>query len=499
MGFAPEKVAFFDRMDEQELALTFDDVRMRTRSGSEEPLPETIDIQSRFSEHVELKVPFVSAAMDTVTTGDMAIAMAKLGGLGVVHAAMSIENQRDEVRRVKKEVHGLIEKPIMVSATDTLEAVLATCDQKRFDFRTFPVIDSNGKFVGLLTGDDFKYPDSMSVTVETVMKSADQVSTTAGDTTLEQAYRRMQAEKISMLPILTAKGEVEGLYLFSDVSRIHRDAVQYNVDGNGQLRVAAAISTGKDALERVEALSKYLDVAVIDTADGDSHYAFKTLQAVKAAYPDLDVVVGNISDGASARELAEAGANGIKIGQGPGSICTTRRETGIGMPQVTAVYEARKALGDSYAHIPVIADGGIKDHGDIPIAFAAGADAVMMGRMLAGTKEAPGDVIIRRDGSRVKVYRGMGSPSALQDNDASRERYGASKSGIFLAEGVEAQVPFEGNVEDVLGLCILALRKGMRYVKAPDLAYHQQNTLFKRITNAGLRESHPHDIDVTKQ
>jgi IMP dehydrogenase len=495
---AAEKTQFFERMDDLGLALTYDDVRMRTRSGAAEPLPGTIDIQSRFSQNVDLKVPFASAAMDTVTDGDMAIAMAKLGGIGVVHAAMTVEEQRVEVRRVKKEINGLIVSPITVQETDTLEQILDMCDDRRFEFRTFPVINTAGKFVGLLTGDDFKYPDSLSISADEAMKPAEYVHTAKPYTGLTAAYRRMQDGKFSTLPLLNDDGTVEGLYLFSDVSRIYRHSVQYNVDGNGQLRTAAAVSTGESALERVEAMAKYLDVVVIDTADGDSFYAFQTLKDIKESFPDLDVVVGNVSEGSSARELAEAGADGIKVGQGPGSICSTRRETGIGMPQVTAVYECARALGEDFAAVPICADGGIREHGDIPIALAAGAHSVMMGKMLAGTKESPGKVIVRSDGSRVKEYRGMGSGSALRDNAASRERYGASGKGLFLPEGVEAQVPFEGTAQEVLGLCILALRKSMRYVKAPDLEYHRNNTLFRRITNAGLRESHPHDVEQIK-
>lgn len=495
---ALEKVEFFEKMEQEGLALTFDDVRLSTGSGDRSQLPDTLDISSRFSQHVELKVPFVSAAMDTVTSGDMAIAMAKLGGLGVIHAAMPLEDQRVEVRRVKMEINGLILKPVTVNENETLESVLKTCTENRFSFRTFPVTNDQEKFVGILTEDDFKYPDNLLARVGEAMTPADKVTSAPVGTTLEEAYHQMQKKKINTLPLLN-DGTVEGLYLFRDVSRIYRAVGQYNVDPEGSLRSAAAVSTGKDTLERIERIRKYLDVVVIDTADGDSYFAFKTLQEIKAVYPDLDVVVGNISDGSSARQLAEAGADGIKVGQGPGSICTTRRETGIGMPQVTAVYECVKALGKDFAHIPVCADGGIKDHGDIPIAFAAGAHSVMMGRMLAGTKEAPGEVLQRRDGSRVKVYRGMGSPSALQENAASRERYGATDSNIFLAEGVEAQVPYEGKIDEVLGLCALALRKSMRYVKAPDITYMREQTRLFRITNAGLRESHPHDIDIIKQ
>jgi IMP dehydrogenase len=462
-------------------------------------LPEDLDITSRFSRHVELKVPFVSAAMDTVTNGDMAIAMAKLGGLGVIHAAMPIDDQRKEVRRVKKDVHGLIEDPRYVSEEDTLESVLRMCEDKRFDFRTFPVVDENGKFVGILTGNDFKYTESMSDTVGSAMMPANEVVSAPAGTSLEDAYNQMKNHKINTLPLLGEDGSVGGLYLFSDVSRIHRDVVQYNVDQRGQLRVAAAVSTGKETLDRVEAVSKYADIIVIDTADGDSYYAFETLKQVKENYPAIDVVVGNISTGDSARELAEAGADGIKVGQGPGAICTTRRETGIGKPQVTAVYECVKALEDKFADVPVCADGGIKDRGDIPIAIAAGAHSVMMGRMIAGTQEAPGEIITRRDGSRVKIYRGMGSADALRDNEASRERYGAGHGKDFLPEGVVSQVPFEGSVVDVLGLCSIALRKGMRYVKAPNLTHLREEAELVRITNAGLRESHPHDIEIINQ
>lgn len=497
-----DKDSFFKAMEVQGLALTYDDVRMRTGSGPRDDdgnlieLPEQIDIESRFSQHVDLKVPFVSAAMDTVTSGEMAIAMAKLGGLGVIHAAMSVEQQRREVRRVKMDINGLIEKPITVREEESLLAVQQMCDENRFDFRTFPVINNEGKFIGLLTGKDFEYPDSLADAAGRAMTPALEVTTAPVGTTLEAAFHLMQKKKITTLPILSEDGQVEGMYLFSDVSRIFRDSVQYNVDADGRLRTAAAVSTGPSAIERIEGMQKYLDVVVLDTADGDSYYAFKTLKEIKDTFPHLDVVVGNISEGASARELAEAGADGIKVGQGPGSICTTRRETGIGMPQVTAIYETVKALGKDFAHIPVCADGGIKNHGDISIAFAAGAHSVMMGRMLAGTKEAPGEVVTRRDGSKWKLYRGMGSPSALMENAASRERYGATGTKVFLAEGVESQVPFEGYVEDVLGLCIQALRKSMRYVKAPDIEHHRNKTRLFRITNQGLNESHPHSVDV---
>jgi IMP dehydrogenase len=493
-----EKEQFFETMEEQGLALTFDDVRLRTQSGASTELPPLIDIQSQFSRGVKLKVPFVSAAMDTVTSGEMAIEMAKLGGLGVIHSAMPISDQRREVRRVKKEVNGLIEEPITVNQDDSLESVLNMAENRKFNFRTFPVVDGSNKLVGLISGKDFEYPDDHSGSVSSAMTPFERILVAPEGTTIEEAYYKMQSEKRNTLPLLKDDGTVGGLYVFSDVSRIHRNIDHYNVDGNGQLISAAAVSTispTSDTMERIGALEKYLDVVVLDTADGDSFYAFQTLDAIKADYPDLDIVVGNVSEGASARELAEHGADGIKVGQGPGSICTTRRETGIGMPQVTAVHDSIKALGKDFADVPVCADGGIAQQGDIAIAFAAGAHSVMMGRMLAGTKEAPGELFTRSDGSVWKRYRGMGSQEALQDNAASRERYGA-QGGVFLPEGVSAQVGYEGPVEGVLSLCVLALRKSMRYVKAPDLTYLRESTNLRRITNAGLRESHPHDVDT---
>lgn len=492
-----EKKQFFEKMEEQGVALTFDDVRLRTQSGSTAELPQVIDIQSQFSREVSLKVPFVSAAMDTVTSGDMAIEMAKIGGLGVIHSAMTIAEQRTEVRRVKKEVNGLIEEPICVDQDSSLQSVLNMCSDRKFNFRTFPVVDTNRMLVGVISGKDFEYPDDYSGPVSSAMTPVDSIIVAPTGTSIEDAYHKMQSAKKNILPLLSADGTVGGLYVFSDVSRIYRNIDHYNVDANGQLISAAAVSTispTSDTMERIETLEKYLDVVVLDTADGDSFYAFKTLDEIKSTFPDLNIVVGNVSEGASARELAEHGADGIKVGQGPGSICTTRRETGIGLPQVTAVHDCVEALGNDFADVPVCADGGIAQHGDIAIAFAAGGHSVMMGRMLAGTKEAPGELYTRSDGSIWKRYRGMGSQEALMENAASRERY-ATQGGAFLPEGITAQVGYEGPVDVVLSLCILALRKSMRYVKAPDITYLRENTNLRRITNAGLRESHPHDVD----
>jgi IMP dehydrogenase len=323
------------------------------------------------------------------------------------------------------------------------------------------------------------------------MTPAENCITRTGKVSLEDAYKIMSKSKVKTLPILKRSGQVDKLYLYSDAKRIISSSELSNIDANGRLYTAAAVPTDSEAVERVRAMRKYLDVAVIDSADGDSYYAFHTLKMLKKEFPDLDVVVGNVSEAESALLLAKAGADGIKVGQGPGSICTTRIETGIGMPQVTAVWECFNAIQGKY-DIPIIADGGIRNHGDISIAIAAGAECVMMGSMLAGTTEAPGEVITRNDGTRVKKYRGMGSASALEDSAASRKRYGANGDGKPLAEGIESLVPFKGDAIDTIETCLKALTKSMRYCKANDLDQHRFETRFIRITNAGLAESHPH-------
>lgn len=498
--FSAQKQAFFKQLEASGTALTFNDVRLRTAPSHVSPL-ET-DISSLFSRNVGLKTPFASAAMDTVTEAKMAIELAKFGGIGVIHAGLEASEQREHVRRVKLHLNALIEYPVTVREDDSLEAVLAYCAEKGFDFRTFPVVDKANRLVGLLTQNDFDFAKDTTTQVGSVMTPRDELLTAKPDTTVKAAYRLMVKRKKKMLPLLDNNGVVVGLYIFSDVKRIIHDGLgsMYNVDKEGRLRVAAAVSTGESALTRVKMLQKYLDVVVIDTAQGDSKYAFETLRSLKKAFPKLDVVVGNISSPESAKLLAEAGADGIKIGQGPGSICTTRIETGIGTPQVTAVYNCKRAvLQSKQPDVPICADGGISEAGDVSIAIAAGADSVMMGGLLAGTKEAPGDVVQLEDGSRVKLYRGMGSLSAMRDSAAARQRYGGHKdSGLPLAEGIESYVPYRGSVLDTFDRFKKALRKSMSYVGVADIKTHQRKTLFYQITNAGLSESRPHDVSVIK-
>jgi IMP dehydrogenase len=490
-----EKDVFFSVMAESGLALTFDDVRLdagRSHVGARD-----VDTRSRFSKNVSLRTPIASAAMDTVTTASMAIAMAKLGGIGVIHAGLSPERQRDEVRKVKLALNGRIDKPITVNMNDTLDDVLAMCRLRDFDFRTFPVLDTEGKFVGLLTQNDFDFARGKStLTVKDVMTPSTKVNTAGKETDVSQAYELMRRLKKKTLPLIDKDKTVQGMYVLSDVLRsVHGNPQQYNLDEAGRLRVAAAVPTDSGALERIRLMSNHLDVVVIDTAQGDSDFAFETLIQIKKEFPQLDVVVGNISNAESARELAQAGADGIKVGQGPGSICTTRIETGIGCPQVTAVYECAEAVKEF--DIPVCADGGITNPGDISIAIAAGASSVMMGSKLAGTKETPGEIITNDQGQLVKLYRGMGSPSAMEDSEASRKRYGTDGTkGVPLSEGVESYIPYRGSVVEMMDHYIKALRKSMSYVGSPDIETHRTNTRFIRITGAGYRESRPHDVAV---
>ena len=488
------KRQFFKVMEETGIALTFDDVRLRP--GPSKVTAGEVSTVTRFSKNVELKVPLVSAAMDTVTESAMAIALAKSGGIGVIHAGLSIEKQAEEVKRVKLHLNGLVEKPVTVEQSMTIAEVLTICDENNYEFRTFPVLDKSGKFVGLITQNDFDFAKPKN-TVKEIMTPKSEVVVGPPETSLIKAFLVMNKYKKKTLPILNKSGTVAGLYIYADVARAtHADQSKYNLDKQGRLRVAAAVPTDEEALERVEAMKKYLDVVVIDTAQGDSRFAFATLKKLKKVFPKIDVVIGNISSGESAKLLADAGADGIKIGQGPGSICTTRIETGIGVPQVSAVYECAKAV--EKFNIPVCADGGITNPGDISVAIAAGADSVMIGSKFAGTTETPGQIITLQNGARVKLFRGMGSPSAIRDNASSRKRYGDSATTIPLAEGVESYVPDRGPVGEVIDHYVKALRKGMAYVGAGSIELHKKKTNFVRITGSGLRESHPHDVEVIR-
>jgi IMP dehydrogenase len=494
--------AFFRNMKQLGLALAYGDVRLL--SNYSDLLPAQASVESRFSRNVPLKIPIVSAAMDTVTESRMAIALAKLGGIGVIHRGLSAKQQGEEARRVKFHLSGLIVKPISVREDATIESVENLRRDKEFSFHSFPVIDDNGKLIGIITQNDFDFCGDQLTRVSDIM-TRDLIEAPVG-TSIDDAYQLMLSRKKKVLPLVDSNGTLAGMYLFSDLKRIKSGTSDsYNMDVFGRLRVAAAIGVRDDALERVEALhssddgQSYVDAVVIDTAHGDTKDVFETIAAIKKSFGDIDVVAGNVSRGASASRLVAAGADGIKVGQGPGSICITRIVAGVGSPQVTAIYEVAEALERS--DVPICADGGISQSGDIPIAIGAGAHSVMLGRLIAGTKETPGEVIFR-GGNPIKPYRGMGSLAALEASQSSRERYrqeDAAKDRL-VPEGVEGAVPYAAELlETLIHQYVGGLRKGMGYVGAHTIEELRQRAEFNRITSAGMQESHPHGISILKE
>ncbi len=484
---------FFETLAQSGLAVTYSEVRLQTDYS--EVLPNEVSTEARFSRSVPMKIPISSAAMDTVTESRMAIALALLGGIGVVHKNLTPKQQGDEVRRVKYHLSGKISDPITVRGDVTLESIEIMRQKKHFSFHSFPVVDESGKLVGLLTENDFAFGTG-SQRAEKVMTR--ELMTASPETSIDEAYRLMRDAKKKVLPLVDGKGLLAGMYLFSDLNRIKFGSSMHNVDGKGRLIVGAAVGVGKDAFERLETLRGYVDVIVIDTAHADSKAVFETLRELKKS-SDIDIVAGNISRGESARRLVDCGADGVRVGQGPGSICTTRIVAGIGCPQVTAVYSVAKALEGT--DVPICADGGIEDSGDIPIAIGAGAHSVMLGKLLAGTKEAPGEVDFQTDGTGpVKHYWGMGSLRALEENEGSRSRYHQDDAGKdkLVPEGVEAVVPYIGELENIMRQYVGGLRKGMGYVGAATIEELRQKADFYRITGAGLSESRPHGVRIVR-
>ncbi|MGE5307768.1 MAG: IMP dehydrogenase [Deltaproteobacteria bacterium] len=484
--------AFFKKISGQGIALTYDDVRLTT--GYSAILPDNIDVASKFSRNVGLKIPIASAAMDTVTEAGMAIEIAKLGGIGVIHKNFTVQEQAAQVAKVKYHLNGLIEKPICFDENTSIGEILTYRKEREFDFHSFPIIDSRHRLAGILTKNDFDFCEDLSLKAKQIMTK--KVITAVPGTGLREAYRIMKESRKKVLPLIDKEGKVAGLYTFSDVKRIlFGDSKTFNVDRDGRLRVAAAVGVYDDALERVEQLiSEKVDLVIIDTAHGDSKGVVETLKLLKKRY-DIDVLAGNISEPESAERLCRAGADGLKVGQGPGSICTTRIVAGIGKPQVSAIYECAKVA--SKFGVPVCADGGLRFSGDIPIAIGAGAHSVMMGNMLAGTKESPGEFRFHQ-GVQYKVYRGMGSLGAMESNKGSRERYNQGKNDL-VPEGMEGMVPYKGPLKEVIHQYIGGLRRGMGYVGAEDIEALRAIAQFVRITEAGKAESHPHDIIITRE
>ena len=475
--------------------LTFDDVSLITQLS--DFLPPEADVTSPLTDHITLNIPFVSAAMDTVTEARMAIALAMLGGIGVVHKNLAPEKQAEMVSDVKSHLNGLIDNPITFRASDTLKTVEATRKAKGYTFSGFPILDENDRVVGILTTRDIKCAKKSNAKTSDGMTK--QLVTAVPSTTFKQAYDLMIKHRIGKLPLLDATGKLVGLYSFTDVRTLIQNVEpMYNRDAKYRLRVAAAIGPGDH--KRVEVLAAAeVDVVVVDTAHGHSKGVIEMTKWVKKNFPALDVIAGNIGTGEGAVALRDAGANGVKVGIGPGSICTTRVVAGVGIPQISAIYSAAKALEGS---IPVIADGGIRFSGDVAKALAAGASTVMMGGVLAGTDESPGEKIIYQ-GRQYVSYRGMGSLGAMQSGSGagSRERYGQSdvRSEDLVPQGIEGIVPYSGTVKQVLTQFIGGVRASLGYCGCRTLKELRERARFIRVTGAGQAEAHPHDIKITKE
>ena len=473
------------------LGLTYDDVLLVPAFSS--VIPKDVSICSRFSRNITLNTPVVSAAMDTVTESAMAIAMAQEGGIGVIHKNMTPQEQARHIATVKREESGLILDPIMLRANATV-ADAKKC-MHEYSIGGIPIVDEHKKLIGIVTNRDLRFEKEADKPLERIMST--QLITCPIGTTLDQAEEILQRHKIEKLPVVDNQGILHGLITFRDITKVktHPNA---NKDHYGRLRVAAAIGVGRENIDRARLLVEAgVDALVIDTAHGHSVNVVNILQQVKKEFPEIDVVVGNIATGQAARFLVEQGADAVKVGIGPGSICTTRVVAGVGYPQFSAVMEVAAAIAGS--GVPIIADGGVKYTGDIPKAIAAGASCVMLGSMLAGTQESPGETIIY-EGRKFKTYRGMGSIEAMEKG--SKDRYfqdGENDNRKLVPEGIVGRVPYKGTLAESMHQFIGGLRAGMGYCGAKDIETMQREARFVQITSSGIRESHPHDITITKE
>ena len=473
--------------------LTFDDISLQTQYA--DFLPDDSDITTNFTRNIRLNVPFVSAAMDTVTESAMAIAMAKLGGIGVIHKNLTPEVQADEVRKVKQYLNGLIRQPVVFHEDLTIGDLLTEKEEKNYSFSGFPIVDGNGKLVGIITARDIKFIQDYNSKVKDVMTR--DLVTSSPATPMEEAFHIMQKNKVGKLPLVDENGFLTGLYSFQDTrTLIENMEPAYNRDSEHRLRVAAAI--GPYNFDRAAALAEAgVDAFVIDTAHGHSKGVVDTVKELKKLYSNIDVVAGNIATYEAAECLLKAGVDAIKVGIGPGSICTTRVVAGIGTPQVTAVYEAARAVK---GEVPIIADGGIKQSGDVAKAIAVGASCVMMGSVLAGTQESPGEKIIHQGRSYV-VYRGMGSLQAMEKSKGSRERYGqadVNDAKKLVPQGVEGMVPYRGSLWEVVHQFAGGLHYSLGYCGTRTLPELRERAKFIRVSSSALREAHPHDILMLK-
>ena len=471
--------------------LTFDDVLLIPAYS--EVLPKTVELKTRFSRHIELNVPFVTAAMDTVTESQMAIAIAREGGIGVIHKNMSIENQAREVAIVKRAENGMIYDPITIPLGSTVSQALDIMAE--YHIGGIPVVDGEKHLVGIVTNRDLRFERRLDRPVDEIM-SKDNLVTTHQQTDLIAAAQILQENKIEKLPVVDKDNHLIGLITYKDITKA-KDKPMACKDDKGRLRVAAGVGVTADTLERMQALvNAGADAIVIDTAHGHSKGVVDKLREAKASFPGIDIVVGNIATGAAAKMLVDNGADAVKVGIGPGSICTTRVVAGVGVPQLSAVYDVYSALKGT--DVPLIADGGLRYSGDIVKALAAGGSCVMIGSLVAGTEESPGDTIIY-NGRKFKSYRGMGSLEAMEHG--SKDRYfQADTTDVkkLVPEGIAGRVPYKGTVQEVIYQMVGGLRSGMGYCGAATIEkLHEAK--FTRITNAGVNESHPHDITITSE
>lgn len=471
--------------------LTFDDVLLIPAYSN--VLPRNVDLSTRFSRRIELKVPVISAAMDTVTEAKMAIAIAREGGIGVIHKNMPIAEQAKQVKAVKRAENGMISNPVTIHKDATVANALSLMAE--YKIGGIPVVDDENYLVGIVTNRDLRFQRVMSTRIESVMTKENLITTTRS-TDLEKAADILQLHKIEKLPVVDKDNKLIGLLTYKDITKA-KDKPMASKDEDGRLRVAAGVGVTGDVFERIDALVEAgVDAIVIDTAHGHSQGVLDTLRKAKELYPQIDIVVGNIATGEAAQALVEAGADAVKVGIGPGSICTTRVIAGVGVPQLSAIYEVSKALEGS--GVPVIADGGIRYSGDIVKAIAAGANTIMAGSLLAGVEESPGETIIF-NGRKFKSYRGMGSLEAMEKG--SKDRYFQDVEEDIkklVPEGIAARVPFKGSLYEVVYQLIGGLRAGMGYCGAHTIK-DLHKARFTRITNAGVTENHPHDVTITSE
>lgn len=471
--------------------LTFDDVLLVPAYS--QVLPRDVNISTQLTKNITLNVPLLSAAMDTVTEATLAIALAREGGIGILHKNMSIENQVEQVRKVKRSESGLIIDPITLHKDATIGDALRLMKENKIG--GIPIVDANNKLVGILTNRDLRFESSPNKKVFEVMTTENLITAPAG-TDMKKAQKILSQYKIEKLPVVKPDGTLVGLITYRDIQKLvsHPNAVK---DNYGRLRVGAALGISKDLLDRAAALQQIgVDVVTLDSAHGHSKGVIDALKTLRKNFKGLDVIAGNVGTAAGALALAEAGASAVKVGIGPGSICTTRIVAGAGVPQITAIMEAASVLHKK--NVPLIADGGIRYTGDMVKALAAGANVVMMGSIFAGTEESPGETIIY-EGRKFKQYRGMGSIGAM--NQGSADRYFQDVEADikkFVPEGIEGRVAFKGNLSEIVYQFIGGLRAGMGYCGAPDIKTLQK-AQFVRITNAGIKESHAHDIEITKE